>query len=94
MTETQDPTASQTNLLQGTLDLLILKALALGQCVYVCTLFQGTAKCGSVKHGKWEMIALVGRNQPEDNGRDPGGVKCTLLSWKKAFISVPSWRGR
>src|ERR1700688_4881903 len=31
MTETQDPTASQTNLLQGTLDLLILKALALGQ---------------------------------------------------------------
>src|ERR1700694_6188972 len=31
MKETQEEAASQTNLLQGTLDLLILKALALGQ---------------------------------------------------------------
>jgi PadR family transcriptional regulator, regulatory protein PadR len=31
MTESRDPTVSQTNLLQGTLDLLILKALALGE---------------------------------------------------------------
>jgi len=31
MKETQDATANQTNLLQGTLDLLILKALAPGQ---------------------------------------------------------------
>jgi PadR family transcriptional regulator PadR len=31
MTATQSPTASQTHLLQGTLDLLILKALALGE---------------------------------------------------------------
>lgn len=31
MKETQDAAASQTNLLQGTLDLLILKALAPGQ---------------------------------------------------------------
>src|ERR1700716_878448 len=31
MTEAQEPPANQTNLLQGTLDLLILKALALGQ---------------------------------------------------------------
>src|SRR5260370_10803271 len=31
MAETQGPEASQTNLLQGTLDLLILKALALGE---------------------------------------------------------------
>jgi PadR family transcriptional regulator PadR len=31
MAETRDESASQTNLLQGTLDLLILKALALGE---------------------------------------------------------------
>jgi PadR family transcriptional regulator PadR len=31
MRETADPAASQTHLLQGTLDLLILKALALGE---------------------------------------------------------------
>src|ERR1700674_1421319 len=31
MQETQEEAASQTNLLQGTLDLLILKALALGE---------------------------------------------------------------
>jgi PadR family transcriptional regulator PadR len=31
MRETDNPAASQTNLLQGTLDLLILKALALGE---------------------------------------------------------------
>jgi PadR family transcriptional regulator PadR len=31
MAESRDPEASQTNLLQGTLDLLILKALALGE---------------------------------------------------------------
>ena len=31
MRETQDAAGSQTNLLQGTLDLLILKALALGE---------------------------------------------------------------
>jgi PadR family transcriptional regulator PadR len=31
MRETPDPAASQTNILQGTLDLLILKALALGE---------------------------------------------------------------
>jgi PadR family transcriptional regulator, regulatory protein PadR len=31
MAQTPDPAASQTNLLQGTLDLLILKALALGE---------------------------------------------------------------
>jgi len=31
MKETQEEAASQTNLLQGTLDLLILKALALGE---------------------------------------------------------------
>jgi PadR family transcriptional regulator PadR len=31
MRETREPAAGQTNLLQGTLDLLILKALALGE---------------------------------------------------------------
>jgi PadR family transcriptional regulator, regulatory protein PadR len=31
MEQTNDPAAAQTNLLQGTLDLLILKALALGE---------------------------------------------------------------